>query len=46
MHQAVHAQAGKNVEFKVLHPHHLATYFGEAFEAAVAAQLAFLGRVL
>jgi uncharacterized protein len=46
MHQAVHAQAGKNVEFKVLRPHHLATYFGEAFEAAVAAQLEFLGRVL
>lgn len=37
---------GPNAEFKVLEPHHIATYFGEPFEKAVAVQLEFLNRVL
>lgn len=45
-HKKVFANAGANAEFTVLKPHHLGTYFGEAFEANVAVQLEFLNRVL
>jgi len=46
LHEEVFAKAGANAEFKVLRPHHLATYFGEPFEENVAVQLEFLERVL
>ncbi|WP_271623433.1 hypothetical protein [Bradyrhizobium sp. CCBAU 11430] len=40
------AKAGANAEFDVLTPHHLATYFGDAFERAIDTQLQFLKRTL
>ena len=35
-----------NGEFAIVKPHHLGTYFGDAFEAAVAVQIDFLRRKL
>ena len=46
VHKAVFERAGKNAEFAVVKPHHLATYFGEPFEASIGVQLDFLGRTL
>jgi hypothetical protein len=37
---------GANGEFRVVKPNHLATYFDEPFEIAIAIQLEFLMRVL
>lgn len=45
-HKKVFEKAGENAEFEVLKPHHLATYFGDPFEAAIAVQLEFLKRKL
>lgn len=46
VHKAVFDRAGANAEFAVVKPHHLATYFGEPFEAAIGVQLEFLRRTL
>ena len=45
-HKEVFAKAGKNAEFKVLTPHHLATYFDDAFERSIGVQIEFLTRTL
>ena len=44
MHRKLFERAGANAEFAVLKPDHLATYFGDAFEASVAVQIGFLKR--
>jgi uncharacterized protein len=46
LHKEVFGRTGENAEFKVLRPHHLATYFGEPFEENIAVQLEFLRRKL
>jgi hypothetical protein len=38
-HKAVFAKAGRDAEFKILTPHHLATYFDDAFERSIGVQL-------
>jgi hypothetical protein len=40
------SNAEENAEFAIVAPHHLATYFGDAFDASVAVQLDFLRRKL
>ncbi len=45
-HRKVFGNAGENAEFAIVKPHHLATYFGDAFDASVAVQLDFLRRKL
>jgi hypothetical protein len=46
VHKAVFERAGENAEFAMVKPHHLATYFGEPFEASIGVQLDFLRRTL
>ncbi len=46
VHKEVFGKTGENAEFVVVKPHHLATYFGDAFKASVAVQLEFLKRKL
>ncbi|WP_158930065.1 alpha/beta fold hydrolase [Acidisphaera sp. S103] len=43
-HRAVFATAQQGAEFAVVRPHHLGTYFGEAFDEAMAVQVEFLKR--
>src|SRR6201999_1545088 len=45
-HKAIFATAQPGAEFAVVKPHHLGTYFGEAFDEAVAVQIEFLKRKL
>lgn len=45
-HRSVFAHTGENAEFAVVKPDHLATYFGDPFEASVTRQLDFLKRAL
>jgi uncharacterized protein len=45
-HMAIFATAKLGAEFAVVQPHHLGTYFGEAFTDAMAVQIAFLKRKL
>lgn len=46
MHREVFSHTGANAEFAVVKPDHLATYFGEPFNATVAVQVEFLTRAL
>ena len=45
-HKQIFAEAGEPKEFATLYPDHIATYFGNAFEASVAKQIEFLKRAL
>jgi alpha-beta hydrolase superfamily lysophospholipase len=45
-HKHIFEKAGEPKEFVTLYPNHIATYFGEAFEASVAKQIDFLKRTL
>jgi uncharacterized protein len=45
-HKAVFATARPGAEFAVVRPHHLGTYFGDAFNNAMALQVEFLKRKL
>ena len=44
--RAVFETIPKGGEFATVHPDHLATYFGQAFEDAIAVQVEFLRRAL
>lgn len=45
-HKKIFARAGEPKEFTTLYPDHIATYFGQPFEASVARQIEFLKKTL